>query len=68
MHWFLLVAEQGFDKAQNNVGYMCEHGCGVSQVNLLAMCWYLRTPEQGKELGQYNIACLYREVSGGSNY
>lgn len=64
VHWYLLAAEQGFDKAQNNVGCTYEHGQGVAQDDSLAMRWYLRAAEQRNALAQYNIACLNREVRG----
>jgi localization factor PodJL len=38
--WFRRAAEQGYAKAQNNLGVMYEHGRGVPQDSIQAHLWY----------------------------
>lgn len=53
------AAEQGNAMAQNNVGYLHEHGLGVPQSYVQAMNWYRRAAQQSLAQAQFNIGNLY---------
>ena len=46
--WYRLAAEQGYAKAQNNLGVRYENGEGVLQDYAEAMKWYRLAAEQGR--------------------
>lgn len=50
--------------AQNNLGYLYEHGLGVDQSYSEAMVWYSRAAEAGQVHSQYNLATLYHYGRG----
>lgn len=58
------AAEAGDALAQNNLGYMHEHGKGVPQNYAEAMVWYRRAAEQKLPQAQHNVGLLYHEGYG----
>ena len=67
--WFLIAAEQGNAKAQNDLGFCYDKGEGVSQNYEEAARWYRKAAEQGQVYAQYNLALAYENGEGVSqNY
>lgn len=58
------AADQGDARAQNNVGYLHEHGLGVPQSYPSAMEWYRRAAQANLPEAQHNIAMLYHNGYG----
>lgn len=52
-------ADRGNPLAQNNVGYLHEHGLGVPQSYVEAMSWYRKAAGQGQAQALFNIGTLY---------
>ena len=52
-------AQKGNPWAQNNIGYLYEHGLGVGQSYPEAMSWYKKAAEQNLAQSQFNIGTLY---------
>ena len=59
-------AANGDMLAQNNLGYLYEHGLGVEQSYSEALSWYSRAAEAGLGYAQYNLATLYHYGRGAS--
>ena len=57
--WYTLSAEQGYAKAQFNVGIMYDNGQGVPQDYKTAVKWYILSAEQGYAKAQYNLGVMY---------
>jgi len=53
------LARAGNAQAQNNIGYLHEHGLGLSQSYQEAMVWYRKAADQNLAQAQYNIGTLY---------
>ena len=49
VEWYLKAAEQGFARAQNNLGVMYANGTGVEQSYEKAAEWVLKAADQGFE-------------------
>ena len=64
MKWYRLSAEQGYAKAQYNIGQMYLRGDGVLQDYAEAVKWYRLSAEQGYAKAQYNIGQMYRRGEG----
>jgi TPR repeat protein len=62
--WFAKAAEQGYAKAQYNLGTLYESGEGVAQEMALALKWYRLAAEQGDAPAQYAMGTLYRDGQG----
>jgi TPR repeat protein len=58
-NWYRKAAEQGYDKAQNNLGLLYEEGRGVEQDFAAAAASYRRAAEQGLATAQANLGRLY---------
>jgi TPR repeat protein len=58
------AAEKGDLRAQNNLGYLYEHGLGVVQSYPDALNWYSRAAEAGLPEAQHNLATLYHHGRG----
>lgn len=59
--WFTLSAEQGYDKAQDILGYCYWNGTGVEKKDYAkAAKWYEKAAEQGNSNAQRNISICYR--------
>ena len=62
--WFRKAADQGFAKAQYNLGLMYELGDGVARDYAQAMIWYRKAADQGLATAQYEIGHLYNGGHG----
>jgi TPR repeat protein len=58
------LAEQGYAKAQYNLGVLYNKGVGVPQDYTEAMKWYRKAAEQGLADAQYNLGVMYHEGEG----
>ena len=58
------LAEQGYSKAQYNLGIMYEKGRGVTQDYAEAARWYRKAAEQGFAEAQYNLGVTYERGHG----
>ena len=47
--WYRKAAEQGYAKAQNNLGFMYYFGWGLLQDNVVAHMWYNIASANGDE-------------------
>lgn len=56
--WYLSAAEQGSDKAQNDIGYMYDKGLGVEQNTAAAVKWYRKAAQQGNKQAVGNMKSL----------
>ena len=54
-----LLAEQGYARAQYNLGWMYDRGFGVPQDFKDAVYWYLLAAEQGHARAQYLLGFMY---------
>ena len=60
----LQAAEQGYAKAQFNLGLMYYNGQGVRQDYTQAVQWYRKAAEQGDAEAQYNLGVMYYDGQG----
>ena len=60
----LQAAEQGYAKAQFNLGLIYYNGQGVSQDYTQAVQWYRKAAEQGVAQAQYNLGVMYANGQG----
>jgi TPR repeat protein len=58
------LAEQGYARAQHNVGVMYDKGYGVPQNHKLAAQWFRKAAEQGYDLAQNNLGGKYQTGEG----
>jgi TPR repeat protein len=58
------AARQGYAPAQNRLGYLWEHGYGVSVNYQLAKSWYLKSAAQGYDRAEYNLGMLFKTGKG----
>jgi TPR repeat protein len=54
--WYRLAAEQGYARAQTNLGWMHEKGRGVDQNDAEAVKWYRLAAQQGYARAQAYLA------------
>ncbi len=64
MKWYRKAAEQGYAKAQYNLGNMYREGEGVKQDYAKAVRWYTKAAEQGYALAQCNLGVMYANGTG----
>ena len=57
--WVRKAAEQGFARAQYDLGLMYEFGTGVERSNEKALEWLQKAAEQGFARAQYSLGCMY---------
>ena len=62
--WYTKAAEQGFAKAQFNLGVMYDNGQGIPQDDSQAVAWYKKAAEQGDASAQYNLGLMYAKGEG----
>ena len=62
--WFSKAAEQGYARAQCDLGWLYENGYGVEQDYHKAAGWYLKAAEQNNDTAQCNLAWLYTRGKG----
>ena len=53
------AAEQGFDGAQANLGFMYDRGWGVPEDDREAVSWYRKAAEQGHAPSQSSLGIMY---------
>ncbi len=58
------AAAKGDVRAQNNLGFLYEHGLGVPKNADEARQWYQRAAEAGSSEARYNLATLYHHGRG----
>lgn len=58
------LAEQGYARAQSNLGVMYEQGQGVLQDYAEAVRWYLLAADQGDPPAQNNLGFMYANGQG----
>ena len=67
--WSRKAAEQGHSDAQVFLGYLYQHGLGLTKDLQESIKWYKLAAEQGDTAGQYNLAWCYQEGEGvNANY
>ena len=62
--WVLKAAEQGFARAQYDLGLMYQFGRGVERSNEKAVEWYLKAAEQGYADAQGLLGVMYENGIG----
>ena len=62
--WYRKAAEQGYAKAQYNLGVMYGKGEGVAEDDREAVKWYRKAAEQGIARAQYNLGNRYLRGEG----
>ena len=61
--WFQAAAEQGYPRAQCNLGYCYESGKGVKEDKARAVKLYRQAAEQGSSVGQCNLGyCMLKGI------
>ena len=60
----LPVAEEGFAKAQVNLGIMYAYGRGVPRDDAKAVEWFRRAADQGDAFAQHNLGVFYQTGRG----
>jgi uncharacterized protein len=58
------AAEQGYGRAQHNLGLMYNHGRGVPRDDAAAVAWYLKAAGQGDTAAQVQLGILYGTGQG----
>ncbi len=64
VEWYRKAAEQGYARAQCNLGWMYDNGKGVSQNDSKAVEWYRKAAEQGYATAQNNLGWMYKNGEG----
>jgi TPR repeat protein len=64
VHWYRLAADQGYSKAQFNLGMMYEYGLGVATDVKEAIRWDRLAAEQGNIDAQYRLGHIYFQGLG----
>jgi TPR repeat protein len=59
--WYRKSADQGYDKAQNNLGHCYEQGHGVPQNYAEAKKWYQKAADQGNSRAKNNLERLKKQ-------
>ncbi len=60
----LPLAERGGAEAQYNLGFMYNHGLGVSRDEAEAATWYRKAAERGHAAAQSKLAIMYDDGEG----
>lgn len=58
------IAQSGNARAKSNIGYLYEHGFGVSQDYRKAMTWYADAADDGLAEAQHNLGMMYANGLG----
>ena len=64
LRWYHKAADQGYAKAQNNLGGMYDNGRGVAQDYAEAMRWYRKAADQGNAAAQTSLGENYEKGQG----
>jgi TPR repeat protein len=62
--WYRKAAEQGYARAQLNLGLMYESGKGVLEDDKQAVDWYRKAAKQGYARAQLNLGLMYAAGEG----
>lgn len=63
MDYYLIAANKGDARAQNNIGVMYENGLGVPKNNASALKWYHQAAKQGDDVAQTHIKKLSHKTT-----
>ena len=63
MKWFRLAAEQGYARAQYNLGFMYYNGEGVPQDYVQAHMWWNLAASKGNENGRKNRDIIAKKMT-----
>jgi TPR repeat protein len=55
---FMQAADRGYANGQDSLGWMYEHGRGVTQDYSKALAWYQKAADQGFDKSKKNIEAL----------
>jgi hypothetical protein len=58
MHWFQLAADQGYAEAENNLGYLFQHGLGSGVDLTRARHWYELAAAQGNAAARDSLQVM----------
>jgi len=61
---FRQLADQGYARAQTNLGFMYQTGLGVTQDYATALRWGRKAAEQGEAVAQYTLGNMYDNGQG----
>ncbi|KAF9429261.1 hypothetical protein BGZ76_001584 [Entomortierella beljakovae] len=64
IEWIFKAANQGFARAQRNIGYHYCMGYGVTKDLSISMEWYLKAAEQNDPVGQNGLGAIYDDGIG----
>jgi len=64
LDYFLQAAEQGYDRAQIQLGHIYRFGTGVEQDYAIAARWYLKAAQQNNKEAQFQLGTLYAHWKG----
>ena len=59
IEWYRKAAEQGYARAQSDLGWMYQNGYGISQDYTEAVKWYQKAAEQGYAQAQNKLGNTY---------
>ena len=59
VHYYRIVAEYGYDKAQRKLGVCYRSGIGVTQNYNMALYWFEKAAKQGNISAMYNKGIVY---------
>ncbi len=59
VHWYHMAAEQGYARSQDRLGFMYQHGKGVTKDPAEALRWYHKAAEQGFGHAQTELGTMY---------
>ncbi|KAF9427092.1 hypothetical protein BGZ76_002474 [Entomortierella beljakovae] len=68
VEWMFRAANQGYARAQRNIGHRYHFGEGLPKDYLLAMEWYMKAAEQNDPIAQNYVALIYQKRGGIANY
>jgi hypothetical protein len=64
MRWYRLAADQGYARAQSNLGLMYDSGIGVPEDSAEAARWYRLAADQGDANAQGMLGSMYATGQG----
>jgi len=64
LKWYLKSGEQGYARAQCNLGWRYVFGQGVKQYYLKAYFWYCKAAKQRYGGSQHNLGVMYKSGTG----
>ena len=64
LHWYRKAGDQGFAKAQLNIGEAYANGRGVTQDYAAAVGWYTKAATLGLAEAQYALSISYETGQG----